>query len=165
MPVMDGFEATRRIRAMEGGEDVAICAVSASVQADTVENAQQAGCDQFLAKPIDVARLIEFISRYSASDTGVVEAKAASDNPQQATAALSHEAAQAVRIELSNLSGHAMVGDVKAARKALEIIEQRLGSNNEHIRVLRRMVEQFAMFEIVDYCIKVESELPAAKDS
>jgi CheY-like chemotaxis protein len=57
MPVMDGFEATRRIREETGeGEDITIIAVTAM---DSAESAcLRAGCDQVIRKPIDVRRFL-----------------------------------------------------------------------------------------------------------
>lgn len=52
MPVLDGWEAVRRIRAVEGAlRAVPIFAVTAALQKDA-EQALAAGCNQVLAKPI-----------------------------------------------------------------------------------------------------------------
>ena len=61
MPVMDGFEATRRIREMEaqrGDEASKIIVVSANCLDEHVATARQAGADQHLAKPISAAVLL-----------------------------------------------------------------------------------------------------------
>ena len=51
MPVMDGLEATRRIRAIEGGRDVKIVALTASVFKEERDNVLAAGMDDFIRKP------------------------------------------------------------------------------------------------------------------
>jgi PAS domain S-box-containing protein len=53
MPVMDGYEATRRIRAMPGGEAVRIVALTASAFHEDRDLIIGAGCDDVLSKPID----------------------------------------------------------------------------------------------------------------
>jgi CheY-like chemotaxis protein len=51
MPVMDGFEATRRLRA--AGHEVPVIAVSAEVNPDIEREARSAGANLVAAKPID----------------------------------------------------------------------------------------------------------------
>ncbi|MFB2768286.1 AAA family ATPase [Pelatocladus sp. BLCC-F211] len=59
MTVMDGFEATRRLRSLPELKGVVIIAVSASVFEFDQQQSRGVGCDDFLAKPIQVAELLE----------------------------------------------------------------------------------------------------------
>jgi signal transduction histidine kinase/CheY-like chemotaxis protein len=52
MPVMDGFEATRRIRSGSKGNKIKIVAVTASVFEHEKNLVMEAGCDDFIRKPI-----------------------------------------------------------------------------------------------------------------
>jgi signal transduction histidine kinase/DNA-binding NarL/FixJ family response regulator len=59
MPVMDGFEATRRIRTLPEFKDIVVIAISASVFNFDRQQSQEVGCDDFLPKPIREAELLE----------------------------------------------------------------------------------------------------------
>jgi signal transduction histidine kinase/CheY-like chemotaxis protein len=51
MPVMDGLEATKRIRMMDGGSDVVIIALTASVFKEQMAEVLKSGSDDFVRKP------------------------------------------------------------------------------------------------------------------
>ena len=61
MPVMDGHEAIRRIRAMAGGEDPKIIAVTASAMDDNRQELMEIGADDFIGKPFREAELFQKI--------------------------------------------------------------------------------------------------------
>lgn len=58
MPVMDGWEATRRLRTDDANAGLKILALSAHAIPDEIERAMAAGCDGFVTKPIDDEELI-----------------------------------------------------------------------------------------------------------
>ena len=64
MPVMDGLEATRRIRALDGGKDVKIAAVTASAFADQRQEMMDAGMDDFVRKPYRANEIYECLSKH-----------------------------------------------------------------------------------------------------
>jgi CheY-like chemotaxis protein len=63
MPVMDGLEATRRIRADAGGRfaRLPIIAITAKAMKDDQEQCLAAGANDYLAKPIDLSRLYSLL--------------------------------------------------------------------------------------------------------
>ncbi|GIV77561.1 MAG: hypothetical protein KatS3mg050_1955 [Litorilinea sp.] len=61
MPVMDGLEAIRRIRADKSLDDVPIIALTALAMAGDAERCLQAGADDYISKPIDVDTLLAMI--------------------------------------------------------------------------------------------------------
>jgi len=62
MPVMNGFEATRLIR--EFRSNLPIIAQTASAMSGEEEKALEAGCNDYIAKPISPKRLIKTIEKY-----------------------------------------------------------------------------------------------------
>ena len=63
MPVMDGLEATRRIRALDGGRAVKIVALTASVFKEERDNVMAAGMDDFIRKPCRAEEIYECLAR------------------------------------------------------------------------------------------------------
>ena len=62
MPEMDGYEATRQIR--QFNKDVIIIAQTAYALAGDREKAVEAGCNDYITKPINRDKLMELISKY-----------------------------------------------------------------------------------------------------
>jgi two-component system, cell cycle response regulator DivK len=58
LPVMDGLEATRRIRAHAQTQTTPIIAVTAHAMSGDRDRALQAGCDDYHAKPVELSRLL-----------------------------------------------------------------------------------------------------------
>ena len=63
MPVMDGLEATRRLRKMEEFSNIPILALTASAGTEGREKCLAAGCTEHLPKPIQTKELFEALSR------------------------------------------------------------------------------------------------------
>ncbi|MBK9129766.1 MAG: response regulator [Phycisphaerales bacterium] len=71
MPEMDGFQATRRIRAMEGPvAGIPIIAFTANNLAGDPERCAAAGMDDYLAKPIELARLSHMVEKWAPIASG-----------------------------------------------------------------------------------------------
>jgi CheY-like chemotaxis protein/HPt (histidine-containing phosphotransfer) domain-containing protein len=72
MPVMDGIEATQRIRALEAGLPLSaprtpIVALTANAMMGTLERCLEAGMDDYLTKPLDISRLQDVLDRFMTS--------------------------------------------------------------------------------------------------
>jgi CheY-like chemotaxis protein len=61
LPVMDGWEATRRLKNDSEQADVPIVALTAHAMAQDEQKALDAGCDAFETKPVDFSSLLETI--------------------------------------------------------------------------------------------------------
>ena len=58
MPVVDGWEATRRLKSKPETRDMPVIGLSAHALADEREKALAAGCDEFDTKPVEFDRLL-----------------------------------------------------------------------------------------------------------
>ena len=61
LPVVDGWEATRRLKADPTLQTIPVIALTAHAMAEDEQKARAAGCDDFDTKPIEFARLLEKI--------------------------------------------------------------------------------------------------------
>jgi CheY-like chemotaxis protein len=68
LPLLDGWEATRRIRTTN--QAVPIIALTAHAMATDAEKARQAGCDDYDTKPVDLVRLLGKIETLLARNQG-----------------------------------------------------------------------------------------------
>lgn len=68
MPVMDGLEAARRIRngANPLGKTIPILAMTANAFLEDMQKSKEAGMDEHLSKPVDIAALEQTVKRYRA---------------------------------------------------------------------------------------------------
>ena len=64
MPVMDGWEATRKIKANSELKNIPIIAVTSHAMVGDEIEARKAGCDDYLPKPIDENELLNKIKRF-----------------------------------------------------------------------------------------------------
>jgi len=64
LPIMDGWEATRKIKSTKNNAQMPIIGLSAHAMAGDRERALEAGCDDYLTKPVDEDLLFEMLAKY-----------------------------------------------------------------------------------------------------
>ena len=64
MPVMDGYTATRRIKALPGGKETIIIALTAGVFETQRQEVFASGCDDFVRKPYRGNKIFELMAKY-----------------------------------------------------------------------------------------------------
>ncbi len=69
MPVLDGYEATRSIKALPGMAATPIVAVSSFAMKGDEEKARTSGCDGYVTKPYSLAALLRLIRGYLAENS------------------------------------------------------------------------------------------------
>jgi CheY-like chemotaxis protein len=63
LPVVDGWEATRRLKAAPDTERIPVIGLTAHAMATDRDRCLEAGCDDYDTKPVELGRLLEKIER------------------------------------------------------------------------------------------------------
>lgn len=61
LPVLDGWEATRRLKADRNTQSIPVIGLTAHAMSSDREKAMEAGCDDYDTKPVELPRLLEKI--------------------------------------------------------------------------------------------------------
>ena len=70
LPVLNGWEATRRLKAAPETRPIPVIALTAHAMSDDKQKALQVGCDDYDTKPIELPRLLEKIERLLRAPAG-----------------------------------------------------------------------------------------------
>ena len=120
MPMMDGKEATRRIRALDGGVEVKIVAVTASAFASDREELLAAGVDDFVRKPYLPSELFDCMARHLGLRRVFIKSQ-----KEQRTVPLSKEGLEALPRELvGELQSVIVTLDIKRIQGVIAKISQ-----------------------------------------
>ena len=68
LPEIDGWEATRQLRSLEATRNIPIIALTAHAMPDDRSKALEAGCDDFVSKPVDMNSLLTKIEKLTSLD-------------------------------------------------------------------------------------------------
>src|SRR3954451_19785745 len=146
MPVMDGHEAIRRIRAMAGGAVPKIIAVTASAMDDNRQELMEIGADDFIGKPFREAELFQKIHAHVG-----VEYQYAADSPatdRQGAAELTPESlADWPRVLVDTMREAVVTADLDQLLASIQEVETR---DPQIAQGLRRLAEQFEYQKLLD---------------
>jgi len=122
MPLMDGFEATRRIRALPGGDGVKIVALTASAFKEQRKKIRTAGCDEVVNKPFRTHEIFETMAqhlgvRYRYGNAFPRPALAPVEVTAEVLADLPKELMEALRVAALSLSNEEFNGALDAVRE------------------------------------------------
>jgi CheY-like chemotaxis protein len=70
---MDGLELTRRLKAARGTRHITIVALTAYAMKGDKQRTEDAGCDGYIAKPIDTRSLPRLVAEYLRRGEGIAE--------------------------------------------------------------------------------------------
>jgi len=132
MPVMDGLEATRRIRELEqgGAKRTPIVALTANAMMGTLERCLEAGMDDYLTKPLDISRLQDVLDRFM----GRAEGETIAPAPPLSAAAAVPSADSAIRARLADVAGD-------DEEFMIELVNAFLSGGDDTVQELRAAVE------------------------
>jgi CheY-like chemotaxis protein len=71
IPKIDGWEATQRLKADPDTDEIPIIALTAHALEEDRQKAMQAGCDGYLAKPVEPRRVVEEVKRFVGPPTAI----------------------------------------------------------------------------------------------
>jgi CheY-like chemotaxis protein len=70
LPVIDGWEATRQLKADVATQGIPVIALTAHAMASDEQKSREAGCDDFDTKPVELPRLLEKMERLLGTPQG-----------------------------------------------------------------------------------------------
>ena len=139
MPVMDGYEATRRIKASEGGSSVPVIAVTASAFEDDVQNVLKSGADICIRKPLSPEDVYEALGKLLdirflyADEPRTADTEQEPPPSMEALAALPEELIKAMRRAVED-------GDIDELHTLVDRVRE---MNREVAEGLQKLVRQY----------------------
>jgi two-component system sensor histidine kinase/response regulator len=160
MPVMDGYEATQRIKATPEGKKIIVIATTASVFEHEQDKVFAAGCDDLLTKPFRESKLFEKLEkhlkvafRYEQIETDATSARKEAVWEFTSDALLALLPEQLSELEKASTSAN--------AKRLNEIIAEIRGKDQTLADNLAQLVKAYRFDKILALVQAVESQKPA----
>jgi signal transduction histidine kinase/CheY-like chemotaxis protein len=147
MPVMDGYEATGKIRESANGQDPAVIAVTASAFEEEKSMVLSAGCDDFLRKPFKESQIFDMMEKHLGIRFVWEEDIQKDRNPETAKALTADDLAVLSPEMLSELGREAIRGDSAAIG---HLIEQIRSSDAPLADSLKALADDFEYDQILE---------------
>jgi signal transduction histidine kinase/CheY-like chemotaxis protein len=158
MPVMDGFEMSRRFRQSPEFKDVILIASSASVFKFDRESSKEAGCNEFLSKPIQVEELLEVLKNYLQIEWIYDEPGDLANEQQEGFTNLLNVQSGELTIpqstELVTLFNAARIGDIEVVEQEANRLKQINGNYHQFANKLLQLAKNFEEKEILAFVKK-----------
>jgi PAS domain S-box-containing protein len=152
MPVMDGFEFTRKIRQSTRLKDVVVIAASANVFEHQQRQSLFAGCNEFIAKPISTDNLLDLLQKYLPLEWIYDETDTPSTPPCQEKAKTATEARSSIKgpspEQASALFKLVMSGNIKKIIENVTQLEQQDARLSAFADEVRKLVKSFEMSKL-----------------
>lgn len=146
MPVMDGYEATRRIREQPDGKVVPIVALTASVFKEQRQGVIDVGCNDIVYKPFSEGEIFEMIKKH----LGVkyIYKEKAPSHPKEKPVDLNREMLDSLPKDIcKKIKKAALEGD---GQQACELSESIIKSHPETARAIQILAEEFRLEKILE---------------
>ncbi|HZH38600.1 MAG TPA: ATP-binding protein, partial [Bacillales bacterium] len=158
MPVMDGFEMSRCFRKSSEFKDVILIASSASVFEFDRQNSQEAGCNEFLSKPLQVEELLEVLKKYLQIEWIYDQpADLANAQPEGFTDLLNVQSGELVippSTELVALFNAARIGDIEVVEQEADRLKQIDGNYLPFANKILQFAKNFEEKELLAFVKK-----------
>ncbi len=165
MPEMDGFEATRRIRAMEREEEkirpVSIVALTANARKEDRDRCLACGMDDYLSKPFTMVQLRDMLFKWhfrvDLSETGDPQAEQASAEEPLSADDSDNDSSTEALLDADTLNGIRALQNPQAPDILWKLLEIYMANAPELIRQLESSIEQGDSGAIREYAHSLKS--------
>ncbi|MGB3402008.1 MAG: ATP-binding protein [Microcoleaceae cyanobacterium] len=154
MPIKSGFEAIQEIRQTDKIQNIPIVAVSASVLDLDQSKSKNAGCDGFLAKPVNEQQLLAAIQQYLKLEWIYEQNSDSVSLPSSSKHSDATEWVIPARNELEKLYELAMFGSMRKIKDQVAYLEELNPELIPFLNQIKEYTQNFQVEEIVEYVEK-----------